>query len=744
MLERIYDPSQPYRFARYGRMSDPKQNRRSPDQQFNSIAETLTRHAYPWQCVATYRDDGISGRYLRKRPGFQRLLRDIEVGLIRIDLVVVDTLERLGRADEIAELRRRLAVEYGILVVAADNGFADPTGVVGKAVALVEQIRSTENTRIARHNVLRGKKDTARRGRWPGGPAPFGFRLKPRLDESVLPPEVYTVLEVEPRAAAALQQAFMRAAATGHGSLRLSRWWNHSPDIPTDFKPINPFTMDYRLENPIAIGTLRWGVSQTGVVNDTRVVAPNPEGPELMPNFSPPIVTVDLYERVQSLRRLRAAQNEQRRTEPCSIPDPRRRIAPQAPGLTLKYLLTGLVRCGSCLASLRPVPSGRQSKGGRRYVYYTCPRHYDGACGNGRHVPEDRLRASVVARLRARLFPSPDPADPAPAWLPELLARVQEEQQRHRSDVPDLDAVDHEELRQLHQQLSGWTMSLANPQLPPAVRSDIETRYGQAKERLQRVQERLTTRRASGKGRSDYVDAKDLIVALRSLDQVLAEFNPTLGHLELGKHVDGIWCFADGRVELRGKTDGLFQGAVELLHQGNGLGEASPRTGDYAPVVPRDRGRLRVPTLSAESGRCAEPEDVQPVVVSRPHMEAFSWTEPDPIESRPGWAAAHAAQVAQERSTGKTHEQLATLFNVSIPTIRKSLRLASQGQALTLPRKIPRRRWPEQHFREVARLAQQGMSMLDLCHHFQRSAPLIREALRLAAAEHARQERDRH
>src|SRR5262245_36298109 len=129
MLERTYNPSLPYRYALYGRMSDPKQNRRSPDQQFNTISETIARYGYPWVCVSTYRDDGISGRYIRKRPGLQQMLLDIEIGRLTIDLIAVDTLERLGRADEIAELRRKLSVEHGILVVAADNHFADPTGV---------------------------------------------------------------------------------------------------------------------------------------------------------------------------------------------------------------------------------------------------------------------------------------------------------------------------------------------------------------------------------------------------------------------------------------------------------------------------------------------------------------------------------------------------------------------------------------------------------------------------------------
>src|SRR5437667_12741008 len=101
MFDREYDPKKQYHYARYGRMSDPKrQNKRSPDQQFNTSTETMTRLGYPWHLVQTYRDDGISGRLVRKRPGFQQLLRDIEAGLIQIDLIVVDTYERLGRAEE--------------------------------------------------------------------------------------------------------------------------------------------------------------------------------------------------------------------------------------------------------------------------------------------------------------------------------------------------------------------------------------------------------------------------------------------------------------------------------------------------------------------------------------------------------------------------------------------------------------------------------------------------------------------
>jgi DNA invertase Pin-like site-specific DNA recombinase len=741
MLERRYDPTLPYRYAPYGRMSDPRQNKRSPDQQFATIHETLARCGYPWVCVETYRDDGISGRYLRKRPGLQRLLRDIEAGLLQVDLIAVDTLERLGRADEIAELRRKLFVEHGVLVVAADNHFADPTGVVGKAVGLVENIRSTEDGRIKAHNVVRGKKDAARRKRWPGGPPPFGLRLKPVVDESVSPPEVYNVLEHEPREAAALALAFARAAETGEGDLRLSRWWNASPEIPDDMKPISPFTMGYRLESPIAIGTLRWGKNRTGVVNDTRVVEANPDGAELIPDFCPPLVSVELYERVRRQRRARSEQIRRSRRQQggAGEKDPGKLIAPQARGLTLKYLLSGLVRCGVCNASMRAVPSGRRSEAGKRYVYYACPRHSDGACANGRHVPEDRLRAAVLSRLRARLFPAPEHSGQTPSWLPELVSMVRQEWQRHREDEPNRMAADQEELRQLERQLAGWALTLGDPQLPAAVRADLVACYDKGKHRQQELLRSVAGRQAGQEHLDRTLDTEGVLTELQRLDEVLAGHNPTLGNLELSKHIDRILCSPDGRVELRGTSVGLFAGAMELLSRAPKsppAGQTPGREGGSQPVQPRRRGRLRLPSLSAASQEGLGDVDT----ALDPDRFAglpgpLVWAEAFVLAERLSWAEAHAEEVGRRRLAGRTMEELAREFSTSVPTIRKALRhaRAKDPSLAGLPTKMPRRRWEEDHALEVARLRAEGKTLKELMAHFGKSEPTIRKALRSAA-----------
>jgi len=305
MLDRKYDPTKPYRYLQYGRMSGKSQNPKSPEQQFKAIEEVRARNRYPWVHVKTYRDNAISGQFIRRRPGFQQMLREIELCLVTVDLIAVDMMERLGRAEEISEIRRKLFVEHGVMVVAADNGFADPTGVVGAAVGMVEQVRSTENTRITRHNVLRGKKYAASLKRWPGGPPPFGYRLKSIVDDSVDPPDVYSVLDLDPAQANAQRLTYHRAVDTGEGDLLLAQWWNACPEIPTEFKPISPFTIGYRLRNPISIGVLKWGVKRTGIVSDVRVVETNPDGPKIIEDFCPPLIEREIFDRFMMVRNAR-------------------------------------------------------------------------------------------------------------------------------------------------------------------------------------------------------------------------------------------------------------------------------------------------------------------------------------------------------------------------------------------------------------------------------------------------------
>jgi DNA invertase Pin-like site-specific DNA recombinase len=736
MLIRKYEPTRPYRYIWYGRMSDPGQNARSPEQQLETVETTLARLNYPWQLVGTYRDDGISGRYLKKRPGFQALLRAIEIGLVQVDAIAVDTAERFCRAEEMPEIRRRLFTDYGVLIVTADSNFADPTGPTGKALGMVEQIRSTEDGRIKAHNVNRGKRDAARLKRWPGGPPPLGFGLKRVMDETVRPRGFYSILDPIADYLAAVVSAFVQADHTGWGDLRLAQWWNANPAIPAALKPMHLDTMGYVLTNKIYVGTLEWGKNMTGVVNDTRVVEPNPDGPQVVvPDFRPPSVPRDLFDRVQADRRSRAERRNPRPGTPPS--DSAKLIAPQAPGLVLKYPLAGLVRCGCCHAAMRAATSGRKSKGGQKYTYYRCPVALTGACPNDRTVREDRLRASVFSRLRAALFPIDGCSDAAPPWFPGFVALVQADAGRLRAAGPDRAAARAAEKARLEDSVTGWSVTLGNPRLPTTIREDIELQYDQAKRRLAEIAQEGQSEAALDQHLNRVLDHNGVVKCLRDLAEVLSGTNPTRLNLELSKHIDRIVVHPDGRVELVGTWLGVFDGAVSIVSRSD-TGSPTPAiataNGIGHTVAPRVRGRLRLPSLSS-SGHGADPDTVLDPDRFAGLAPEFFWVEPLDLAGPQSWAEEYAAEVASLRSQNMTHAELAKHFGKSVPTIRAALAHAATKHpgTGTVPRKVPRRKWQDEHFVEVAERRKAGLTLKELCAHFGKSEPLIRAALRLAA-----------
>ena len=407
MIGHVFDPQLPYRYLRYGRMSDPGQNPRSPEQQFNTVDETKASLRLPWVWVADYRDDWISGRLIGRRPGLQQMLQDIRLERICVDLVLVDTFERFGRAEEIADLRRLLERDFGVLVLTADTSFADPTSVAGRMMSTFEGIRATEDGRIKGHNVRRGKLDAVRQKHWPGGPAPFGFRLESIFRELHGRQELdYSRLIRDPQTDWIMVLQFEKAAETGWGQARLARFLNEHPDIPAELKPFNEHTVGERLAETIYHGEYTYPRVSTAIFRDRRVITRNSEEQIIrVPEFCEPIVSRELWERANMARRLRAAKREAACDEQLATSD--KLIQPVAPGLALKYLLSGLVRCSECGRAMDPVGSKvYTTKSGKqhRYVHYVCTGAASGSCPNRRRVAEEWLRTVVTNLIRTRLF----------------------------------------------------------------------------------------------------------------------------------------------------------------------------------------------------------------------------------------------------------------------------------------------------------------------------------------------------
>jgi DNA invertase Pin-like site-specific DNA recombinase len=408
MLKRFFDPKLAYRVVLYLRMSSDQQNKRSPEQQQREIETRLRALGYEWVIVKIYRDDAKSGRYLRKRPGYQKMIRDIKAGTLAADLILVDTLERFGRVDELPVIRKELFERHGVLVLTADSNFADPNTPQGKALGMVESMRATEHGRILGHNVLRGKRDAVLQKRWPGGAPPFGCMLRSVMKTVNGREEVdYCVLVPNPTTSWIIALLFRTAAESGWGMTRLARFLNEHPDIPDDLKPFQPSTVGYWLDHEIYYGELVWEKNSTGIVDDTRVVEPNVAEDVLrVPDFCEPLISRELWLEVQRLRDVRRRRSTNRRRQRTANPE--KQIVAPAPGMTVRYLLSGLVYCAECGLRMTASSSGEYvTKDGeaKRYTSYVCPGYLGRHCSNGTRVSEEWLRTVVVGKIRERLFP---------------------------------------------------------------------------------------------------------------------------------------------------------------------------------------------------------------------------------------------------------------------------------------------------------------------------------------------------
>jgi hypothetical protein len=282
-------------------------------------------------------------------------------------------------------------------------------------------------------------------------------------------------------------------------------------------------------------------------------------------------------------------------------------------------------------------------------------------------------------------------------WFGPLLEQIQRELGVLSAERHDAGPVLEKEREQLRQQIQGWSLSLAKPDLSSAVRSVIEKDFDAAAGRLQEVERQLAEADAVRHQGQAAIDAQQVVDRLNRLAEVLAAQNPSRTNLELSLHIDTIRCYQDGRVAVRTCKLGALAGSVELLarpHQDSSP-QDTPSDAEAFTARPRRRAVRRV---AAEDGSQAE---LQAAAHQAADVDRFAglgpewfWEDDFRIPPRVGWSEKHAKEVAQRRASGLTMEELARHFAKSVPTIRQALRhaKAKDPSLAGLATKLPRRR----------------------------------------------------
>lgn len=323
-------------------------------------------------------------------------------------------------------------------------------------------------------------------------------------------------------------------------------------------------------------------------------------------------------------------------------------------------------------------------------------------------------------------------------WYQALIAEIQHEFKMISERQSDLEPAFEREKENLQREVAGWSLTLAKPELDPLLRGDVESKYLSALQRIQELDAKLVSRTHEASSVVQAIDAQKVAACLSRLADTLASNNPALGNIELAAHIDAIRCFSDGRVVIRCSRLGALADAVDLLSEYELSATEEPimakeRKGPQ--VKPRRLTQRRVVSENPLS------DDVKARALWATDPNRFAglddrWFEEITLQvpRRISWAEAHAPCVATCRKLGLTEERIAAHFKTTVPTIRNALRIAAETDKSlrNLPRRMPRRRWHEDHAEEVDRLRETGMGTYALARHFKKSDVTIRKALEYA------------
>ena len=194
----------------YGRVSTDHEEQRDSLEHQQAFFQDFAR-ARGHTLVRVYADQGISGKWLKKRDGFLQMLRDAERG--EFELVVVKDISRFARntVDSLESIRRLKAL--GIECIFVNNSLK----VLGESefiVTIMAAIAQEESANTSKR-VKFGKKMNAEKGRVPN--IVYGY------DKTI---GDYFNLTINQEEAAVVRQIYEWYIKDGYGAAKISIFLN--------------------------------------------------------------------------------------------------------------------------------------------------------------------------------------------------------------------------------------------------------------------------------------------------------------------------------------------------------------------------------------------------------------------------------------------------------------------------------------------------------------------------------------
>ena len=349
--------------AAYIRVSDERQDEYSPDSQLKKVREYAAKEGYMIPDEYVFYDDGISGRSVKKRDDFQRMIALAKEKTHPFDVIYVWKFSRFARNQEESMVLKNLLKKRGVSVVSVSEPI--PEGHFGSLIERI--IEWTDEYYLVNlgAEVMRGMTEKASRGE-PTCAPPFGYIMR---DGMYYPDEesgkANIVREVFTLYANGVKQREL-ALILGDKGIRTK----------SGKRPENRW-VDYMLHNHCYIGKIRWCPDGTKSVSKRRL---DNENIMIVDGHHEPLISKELWETVQKML------DDQKK----AYPKYAKREQP------IDYMLKGLVRCSACGGTL--AASGISGKAKTRCLQ--CCNYARGSCLTSHGITIPKAEASFMDGLR--------------------------------------------------------------------------------------------------------------------------------------------------------------------------------------------------------------------------------------------------------------------------------------------------------------------------------------------------------
>lgn len=337
-MDTVIDPS--ITAAAYIRVSDSRQDEYSPDSQLKLIKQYAQKNNLLIPEEYIFYDDGISGSKAAKRPEFIKMIGLAKDSSSPFKTILVWKFSRFARNQEESIVYKKMLKKNGIQVISISEPISeDPFGSLIERI--IEWMDEYYLIRLS-PEVRRGMTEKVSRGE-PVCQAPIGYLYDPQLKKYI----------PDPKTAPLIRQIFSDFNS-GISMVKISRQLNATGHRTKQGKLFDNRSIEYILNNPVYIGTLRW--SKEGRKASARIY--DAETNIYFNNAHEPIIT-----------------EEEFNTAKTKLKDLKNRNRTARTGAESEYMLKGIIKCSCCGSNLNY--NGREGLQCWKYVRATCPEsHY--------------------------------------------------------------------------------------------------------------------------------------------------------------------------------------------------------------------------------------------------------------------------------------------------------------------------------------------------------------------------------